>query len=279
VTPTTAEWGLGGGYHVCLVHDSQVERLRALEREVAVAFEAGERVLVVAESPDDQTTSDLLGRTGRGAREGQVIVAAPEVAYLPSGGIDHDRAIATLESAKASALADGFTGMRLLADMSWAADGLSAGDLADYERDAGVVFADGRASAVCQYDRARFGASAIATCAAAHPLLRSAFDETETIEDHTVSIHVGRHGTVRAAGEVDMANADTLARALRMARERSPDVCLDASDLTFIDVRGVSAVFDAAREGTVALLAPSSPLRGMLKALGANGNVPGLQLG
>ena len=281
MTPNTAEWGLGGGYHVCLVHDSRAERLHALEREVATAFEAGERVLVVPDSAEDQVTADLVARTGHGSRDGQLVVRAPAEAYLASGISDPDRMLETLADEKRSALAEGFTGMRLLADMSWAAsaDGPDTAALASYERATGAVFADGRASAVCQYDRTRFRPAAVAVCAAAHPLLESAFEEAETVEHRGVTIHIGRHGTVKARGEIDMANASLLTSALETARERSDDVCIDASELTFIDVRGLSAVFDAARAGGVALLAPSSSLRGMLRVLGADGAVPGLQLG
>ena len=281
MTPSSAERGLGGGgNHVCLVHDSPEQRIRALECHVVNAFTEGKRVLVLAESPEDQNLSDLLGRTGRGPRDGQVAIRAAGDAYLRSGPFDAQSMLAVLEDDKRQALADGFTGVQILADMGWAAAELHARDeLAAYERAAGVVFADGTASAVCQYDRTRFDGRTIAACAAAHPLLETAFADTETLTAGGASIDVGRHGTVRVRGEIDIGNVDLLERALAIAAERSDHVCVDASELTFIDVRGVTTLFDAARDRGIALLAARSPLRGMLEVFDAHRQVPGLHSG
>jgi hypothetical protein len=278
VTSTSAERGLGGGgNHVCLVHDSPEERMRVLQRHVADAFSAGRRVLVLAESATDQNLSDLLGRTGRGSSEGQIVLRTARDAYLRCGPFEPDATLAVLEDEKRQALADGFTGVHIVADMSWAADdACTADELIAYERAAAVVFADGTATAVCQYDRARFDNRTVATCAATHPLIETAFAHTETLTGDRVAIDVGRHGTVRVSGEVDLDNVDLLEQALAIAAERSPDVCVDASGLTFIDVRGVNALFDAAREHGIALLAARSPLRGMLETLDADRQLPGL---
>ena len=254
--------------------------MRVLERHVAGAFAEGKRVVVLAESADDSLVSAVLARTGRGDRDGQVDVrAAPDV-YLSSGRFDADRSRALLEAHKRAALADGFAGVHIVSDMSWAAaDAGSVDNLPAYERAAGALFADGRASALCQYDRRRFPARAVAACAAAHQGFESAFDEVEMLADGRVAVDIGRHGSVRASGEIDMANVALLRQALATAAERSDDVCVDASGLTFIDVCGLNALFDAARTGGIALLAPRSPLCGMLDALDAPRQLPGLETG
>lgn len=239
-----------------------------LERHVANALAHGKRVVVLAESIDDPDISAVLARTGRGDRDGQVQVRA-----------DNDRMLALLEADKRAALADGFAGVHFVTDMSWAArHPESIERLPDYERAAGALFADGRASAICQYDRTRFPADAVAACAAAHSHLVSAFEVTLTLDDPRLRIEVG-HGTLRAQGEIDMANVHLLEKALATAVRGTDDLCVDASDLTFIDVRGVNALFDAARAGRVALLAPRSPLRGMLDVLDAPDQLPGLDAG
>jgi anti-anti-sigma regulatory factor len=259
VTFSTADWGLGGGTHVCLVHDSPLVRARVLERRITAANERNERVLVLSESAENPQLTELL---------------APDA-------FDETRLREELEAEKRLALDAGFNGILIVSDVTWAATpgGVDGDALAAYERAVTAVLADGRESAVCQYDRSRFGSRTIAGCAATHPVLETAFDETDTLRNGQVTLHLGRHGTVRAQGEIDMANADLLERALVTARERSHNVCVDVSELTFIDLRGVHALFAAARTGDIALLAPSSPLRGILRALDARGGLPGLQVG
>jgi anti-anti-sigma factor len=165
--------------------------------------------------------------------------------------------------------------------MAWAAgDAQTLATLCTYERAANDVFADGTATAVCQYDRNRFGASELTNCAAAHDLLLSAFDEDETIGDDRATLSIGRDGTIRARGEIDMANTDVLERALAAAAARTAhDVCFDASQLSFVDVRGLHALIEAARSHKLTLLAPSPALRTMLRAVDAPRQMPGLRFG
>jgi anti-anti-sigma factor len=249
-----------------------------LERQVIEAFDRGRRVILLAESTDDQQLSDLFGRTGYGSREGQVDIRAAADVYLARGGFDSDTMLGLLEGAKLAALDDGFTGVHFIGDLSWAASDPRALDrLPAYERALRAVYSDERASGLCQYDRTRFRGGTIASCAAAHAVLETAFEETDTLEDDRVTIAVGRHGSVRARGEIDIANAHLFEEALAIAEQRSDDVCVDASGLTFIDVRGVTVLFDAARSGSIALLAAQSPLRGMLEAFDAHRQLPGLR--
>ena len=282
VTPTTTEWGLGGSRnHVCLVHDSSDERFRVLEDEVVDAFARGKRVIVLPESTTDPKLSAVLGRTGDGARAGQLEVRAAADAYLPNGGFEPNAMLTVLDDDRRRALADGFTGVHFVADMTWAVgDAETLKSLCTYERAANDVFADGTATAVCQYDRTRFAPAELTACTAAHDTLVSAFDDAETIGDDRAWIDIGRHGTIRARGEIDMSNADVLERALAAAAERTAhDVCFDASQLSFVDVRGLHALLEAARTQALTLLAPSYSVRTMLRALDAQRQMPVLRVG
>jgi len=266
---------------VCLVHDSSDERMRVLEGEVADAFARGRRVIVLSEPTTDPNLSGVLGRMGDGGRPGQLEVRAAADAYLGHGPFEPNEMLHALEADRRQALADGFTGVHFLADMAWAAgDATSLERLCTYEQAANDVFADGTATALCQYDRTRFGASELTACAAAHDLLVSAFDEDQTIGDARASIAIGRHGTIRAQGEIDLANAALLEQALSTAAERAgDDVCFDASQLSFVDVRGLHALIEAARRHRLTLLAPSPALRIMLRAVDAERQMPGLRVG
>ena len=117
MTPDTVGWGFGGdGSHACLVHDSPQERLRILESHVVNAFARGRRVIVVAESTNDQLLSDLFARTGHGARPGQLDVRTAAESYASVRPFDAASMLARLEDDKRRALADGFTGVHFVAD-------------------------------------------------------------------------------------------------------------------------------------------------------------------
>jgi anti-anti-sigma factor len=236
---------------------------------------------VLAESTTDPSLAGVLGRTGGGARPGQLEVRAAADAYLAHGPFDPNAMLSALDDDRRQALADGFTGVHILADMAWAAgDAPTLEKLCTYEQGANDVFADGTATAVCQYDRTRFGAAELTACTAAHDLLVSAFDEDQTIDDARASIAIGRHGTIRAQGEIDLANAALLEQALATAAERAADdVCFDASQLSFVDVRGLHALIEAARSHRLTLLSPSPALRTMLRAVDAERQMPGLRVG
>jgi anti-anti-sigma factor len=255
--------------------------MRVLEDEVAAAFARGKRVIVLPESTTDPGLTGVLGRTGDGRRPGQLEVRAASGAYRAQGGFEPNAMLTALDDDRRRALADGFTGVHFVADMAWAAgDAPALERLCTYERAANDVFADGTATAICQYDRTRFGPAELTACTAAHDLLLSAFDGDETIDDGRASIVIGRHGTIRARGEIDMANADMLEEALAAAAERTAhDVCFDASQLSFVDVRGLHALLEAARTQTLTLLAPSPALRTMLRAVDAQRQMPGLRVG
>ena len=255
--------------------------MRVLEDEVAGAFARGKRVIVLAESPTDPDLAGLFARTGDGARPGQLEVRTATDAYLAHGDFDPNAMLTALDDDRRRALADGFTGVHFVADMAWAAgDAKTLASLCTYEQAANDVFADGTATAVCQYDRTCFGATELTACTAAHDRLVSAFDAAETIGDDRASFDIGRRGTIRARGEIDMANAHVLEQALATAARRTDeDVCFDAAQLSFVDVRGLHALLEAARAHALTLLAPSPALRTMLRAVHAQRQMPGLRIG
>ena len=69
----------------------------------------------------------------------------------------------------AASLSDGFPGLRVAMDMSWALQPVSGvGQLPQFEQNVAAVLAGTAVSVLCQYDRERFEPATLASVAAFH---------------------------------------------------------------------------------------------------------------
>lgn len=224
------------GDHVCLPFDSD-EAARAHAVDFTAAGLAGwQRVMLFT----DIVTADWLHRQGRAFAaaldSGQLQVHCPEDAHFSSGHFDPQRSIAVLAEATAAAEADGYQGLRVTADMTWAARPAAGVEhLFDFEAAANRLFAGQRLAAVCAYDRRRFDPAAIQRACAAHP-----------ITPGVSMLRFSRLATPGLAlrGEVDLVNREAVQGLL--ASLPDVDVTLDLTGLTFIDAGGMGLIARAA---------------------------------
>src|SRR2546421_4916411 len=142
---------------------------------------------------------------------GQLQVHSPGAVHLAGGHFDAERMMAGFAHATDQAEADGYPGVRVTVDMSWALQRVPGVEqLFDFEAVANRLFIDRRLAAVCAYDPRRFSRAAIQRACAAHPItpgmsmLRFA--------------RPARPG-LRLSGEVDMTNRHAL-RGLLAALDR-----------------------------------------------------------
>ena len=90
----------------------------------------------------------------------------------------------------------------------------------------------------------------------------------------------GRRVVVRAAGELDLATAPLLRRAIVSAGSPGPlDVVVDLSGVTFVDAAGLGALLDGSEAvrkggGDLCLSSPSPMLRRMLRLLELEARLP-----
>ena len=131
-------------------------------------------------------------------------------------------------------------GLRVVADMGWAArPQANAEQLLVFESEVGGLFATGRLTAICEYDRESFDPVTLGYAARVHPRTVAA---TVYHEDPVLRIcrqHVPPG--VRVAGELDYARAGVLSDALAEAVRLDHDVHLNLNHLRFIDA-GAAAV-------------------------------------
>jgi anti-anti-sigma regulatory factor len=233
---TTPVDRLKPGDHACLTFTDPEERLDILAAFVAAGQARGERIICYTDVA--VLRAELLDR---GLDAGQELsVVASDRLWGGGTGPDAGTMVELLAHELAQADRDGRAGLRVAADMCWAArPQANAEQLLVFESEVGRLFATGRLTAICEYDRESFDPVTLAYAARVHPRTVAA---TVYHEDPVLRIcrqHVPPG--VRVAGELDYARADVLSDALAEAVRLDHDVHLNLNHLRFIDA-GAAAV-------------------------------------
>jgi PAS domain S-box-containing protein len=150
------------GDHVCPVNDSKVDQLAVAVPFIKTGLARGERCVFVA---DDHSVEEIM-RAFEAARvdvahekeRGALRILTKAETFLLPGEFHPEAMIDFLRKAEAAALADGFTGFRFLAEMTWALDAKVGEDqLVEYEARLTDFLAKSRSIISCNYNRSRFG--------------------------------------------------------------------------------------------------------------------------
>jgi anti-anti-sigma factor len=236
--------GLGPSDHVCWVYGSDEEF--ADFRQAALQFAAdgmalGQRLLYVSDRPEDEVLAGLRSLGDLEARREREALSIQSLAEAyPGGGpvLDHDAQLAAYDDAVERAVAEGFAGIRVVAEVSaLAADPSWCDHLVRWEMVADRYMATSRPfAALCGYDRRLIGAEVAAALAAVHPIRHDGVAG--------FSLFAGDNGNARAVcldGEIDAFQVPILERVLTALPE-SDTLVLDVSDLRFVDAAGTAAL-------------------------------------
>lgn len=229
--------GLSEGDHACLTFSDPDERLDLLAAFVRDGLRRGQKVVCwTDEVAPDRLIVELTNRAvrpGAALRRGQLTVAAagsgltaPE--RYGSGMVD------LLAGELDRAGRDGYVGLRVTADMSWATRPMSAADeLLAFETEVAALFAAGQLCLICQYDRDRFDAVTLAFAAKAHPKAVAA----QVYHEHPL-LRVCRQYSppgVKVAGELDYRHRDALEQALAESMRLDRHMYVNLTGLDYID--------------------------------------------
>ncbi|HSV39459.1 MAG TPA: MEDS domain-containing protein [Nocardioidaceae bacterium] len=138
------------------------------------------------------------------------------------------------------ALADGFTGLRVLAEVTSLAED-DGHEHAVWESYADRLMANRPLAALCCFDRAALSDAALAAIGSAHPVT------DERLHDLVPFRLYGETDAIALAGEVDVFSAELLDRLLRAGDRGTDALVLDVEGLTFIDHTGMRAIQRHAR--------------------------------
>ena len=232
------------GDHGFLAFSDDDERWDILRIFTLQGFERDEKVLLLVDAGHHpgSVAARVTGGTataGQAVQTGQLVVSnAPRFAR---GRFDADRLVEGVRRRIDTSIADGFSGLRSVSEMSLAIAPVDRLDQAvEYEtalHDA--VFAgrpDRRFTALCCWDERLFGGtSAMAKVHAVHPV---------TLLPRVGALHVAANADgVTITGDSDLANREEFSAALHtLGRLQRATLVLDITDLSFFDANSAAAV-------------------------------------
>jgi hypothetical protein len=149
--------------HGCFIYDTLDEYLTFTTAFMEEGLMSDEQVLCIA----DWTYHDQLLATvaetvdvERALRQNQLHLYPPEVFYLAGGAFNPERVLGQLQKALTTCATQGFSGLRVCGDTTWALQQGTLTTLIDYEAQINNALPTS-CVAVCQYNRPRFPGAAL----------------------------------------------------------------------------------------------------------------------
>jgi anti-anti-sigma regulatory factor len=251
------------GDHLCWPFRGHAELTAVARPYVAEGLDRGERVVYVGEGGPDELKRDLHGvldldgYLARGQLQLEPVEAMPTSGPSPSPATE----LTMLATMTAQAVDAGYSGLRMFSNGTTRA--LDPGRRAQhvgYEHLVDRFCLEHAFTFLCAYDAAALGNSAVAELACVHALTHGNLSPFQ--------VHAARTVDAALAGSVDVFSATQLEEALlRIGLGASGGkVIIDATELTFIDIRGLLALdrHAAATDATVVLRSPPAPVRRLL---------------
>lgn len=230
--PETNSTGPGGGGHICLVVDDGDSYADAAGAFLAEGRARHEKTVTIG--PQGSLAQRRLQQLTE-------LAADPHVDVLDRGALEPERMFAMFRQETATALGEGYTRLRVAADMDWLLPVTRDGDeTLRFEVLLDRVVSEVGATVLCAYRRTSFSPDTILAMRCAHPVV-AGLDEREPFK-----MVAGDDGDWILSGELDVSASRVLVPALRAtASERW---VVDVSGLVFADVAGMRAIATAVHQ-------------------------------
>ncbi|MDR0345644.1 MAG: MEDS domain-containing protein [Nocardiopsaceae bacterium] len=270
------------GDHACLTYGEREDLLDLTAAFVRDGLSAGLKVVWVSDEVAAQAVSELVRRgiaADPALASGQLAAVPSEGRLLSGKAFRTGQANEWLNSQLSACQQEGFQGLRVAMDMSWALQPVTGVEqLPEFEQGLAAVLAGGGVSVLCQYDRERFDPVTLGSVAGFHT--RSVTASTYHADAVLRICRQYAPPGVRIAGEIDFRAAEPLALALAEAIRLPGDITINLAALSFIDAACTRMILDAARgaaEPRTVLLECSAFVADRFASLGAAG-LPGVSL-
>ncbi len=163
------------GDHLCLLFRDDGEHRAVLAEYTRQGVERGERVLFIADARTARQIRGYLRDAGidaRGAeKRGQLVFLTVHGAYTRDGGFDPQGMAALLREEIQRALDDGFSGLRVTGETTWAVDGRASSErLIEYETLLNEFFPGSACTGLCPYDARRLPPDILLDVLRSHPI-------------------------------------------------------------------------------------------------------------
>lgn len=230
--------GLGLHDHVCWLFDHPEELRAQITTFVTEGLEQGLRVLYVTSGSKQSQQGDLVGvpNLDEAMERGAVHFASADAMYRHDAKARTDFQIDIYEKLIAEALADGYTGLRLVVNATslvQTLDRLAAFVGSELLMDSVMVRRP--FSALCAFNRSDLASPATATLASVHPC-----SSPGATTFHLAA--AGNGADVSIVGEIDFDTHPLFECALSCLPVDGEKLVVDVTRLSFIDHRGLAAL-------------------------------------
>jgi anti-anti-sigma regulatory factor len=234
--------------HACLTFGEPEELLDLTAAFVRDGLASGLKVVWLSGTGPAQAVAELARRgiAVESAIAAGQMAAASEGRLLAGQAFTADHAMGWLSGEMAACRQQGFPGLRVAVDMSWALRPVTGVEqLPDFEEGVAAALAGSMVSVLCQYDREGFDPVTLATVSAFHT--RSVAAATYYADPMLRICRQYAPPGIRLAGEIDYRHAEPLALALTEAIRFDGDITVNMTALAFIDGSCARMIVDAAR--------------------------------
>jgi anti-anti-sigma regulatory factor len=234
--------GLGLHGHACWVYGDYSEFRTGVLTFLEDGVELGQRLMYVGTGSVQKLRGDLEGLRGLDAMlaSGGLRIMPLENAYEVGAPVDPASQLSMYAAATSTALVDGYTGLRVVADVTQlVVDAELWRSHTHWESVADRYMAKNPMAALCCYDRSALPDRILDDLACVH---RTSNRPAETAP---FRLYAGREG-LSLGGEVDCFSADDLRRLLEAATPPGTDLVLELDQLDFINHNGLMAIADHA---------------------------------
>jgi hypothetical protein len=257
------------GEHISFPFDSDAATLSFTAGFVANGIRRHHRVVLITHALAPADLHALLAPRvpafAAAVDAGQVLVLPATAAQLLGGSFDPDRMVTDFDVLIARTRQDGYAGLWVSADMSWATPDVPGVErLFDFEAASSARLVGGPVAAVCQYDRRLFDAAFVDQACARHPL-------TPGQAPLRFAANAGP-GVLVMSGEADLTNREALAAVLDPLAGMEDDVTVDAAAVRFADAGAAQLLARLAwrRAGRRTEIRCSPAIDRLLRAIGAD---------
>jgi anti-anti-sigma regulatory factor len=240
---------LGAEDHACLTFGESEELFDLTAAFVRDGLAAGLKVVWVSEAGPGLAAGELERRgvaVETAMAQGQMTATGCEGRLLSGQAFRADAAVGWLADELAASSRQGFPGLRVALDMSWALRPVAGIEqLPEFEQGIATALEGSTAAVLCQYDRERFDPVTLASVAGFHT--RAVAAATYCADPLLRICRQYAPPGIRIAGELDFQAAEPLGLALAEAIRLGGDIVINMSALAFVDARCTLMIAEAAR--------------------------------
>lgn len=235
--------------HACVTYGEPEELLDLTAAFVRDGLAGGLKVVWLSDGLPWQAVPELA-RRGIAAQSaisaGQLAAAPCEGRLLTGHAFTARQAIGWLTGEAVASRQEGFAGLRVAVDMSWALRPVSGVEqLPGFEEGVAAALAGTAVAVLCQYDRERFDPVTLAMVTTLHT--RSVAAATYYADPVLRICRQYAPPGIRLAGEIDYQAEEPLALALTEAVRLDGHITINMTGLTFIDAACIRMIMNAAR--------------------------------